>query len=637
MTAIGPTEDSGTFRVLTAVIAVYHLAVVSQLPTWFGVFLPNQVHQAVSLCAALLLLYAFPGVRGAPARRAARIKSPACRRIVDRTLLAFGLFGGGFVVVFHSRILEYSLYGFLDATGILLSILLVVSIFEAVRRVAGLAIPTIVAVIVLLTMFQQWLPGALSGTSFPIERIMFSVYVGDAGIFGLPLNVAANIVIVYMVFGALMERAGAGKWFIDIALSLAGSARGGPAKAAVLASAIFGSISGSPSGNAATTGVFTIPMMRSVGYSPQFAAATEAVASTGGMILPPVMGAIAFLMAEWIGMPYVDIALAAAVPAFLYILIVFVSVDLQARKENLGRADPQRLPGVRTILRRGWHHLLPVIALLYLLVIAALSPGIAGAYACIAVVASSYLGKDRRHWLTPSNIAAALQAGVSRWVVVALITAAVGVMIGSLELSGLGIKLSRFIVELAGGDLLMTLILVGVASLVIGMGLDATPAYVTLATLMAPALIRLDVPDIAAHLFVVYWGLASFYTPPTCIALFVTCGIAGSNIWESGWEAIRLGIAAFVVPFAFVLNPGLLLIGKGPDILRGVTAAVIAALFLACAVRGFALHALGGAQRLLLLIAAAMLIAPAVEWNILGALGGAAMLAATAIAARNTR
>ena len=612
---------------LASAIAIYHLAIVAQLPTWLGIFLPAQVHRAVSVCSALLVLFLFVKPIS-PTTGDPQIRQPnRWWGVVDLGVLSCGLIGGGFVIFFYSRMLDYSLIGYLDGPGIILATLLSVALLEAVRRVAGLALPSIIVLIIFMTMLQPFLPGVLSGIGFPVERILYSMYVGDAGIFGLPLSVAANIVIVYMIFGALMHRAGASQWFMDLALALTGRARGGPAKAAVVASALFGSISGSPSGNSATTGIFTIPMMKSIGYTPRFAAAVEAVASTGGMILPPVMGAIAFLMAEWIGVPYTQVAAAATIPALLYLLIVFVSVHLQARKDQVRVIASDELPRTGRALAQGWHHLLPMGALFYFLIIAGLSPGIAGAYACAVVVVSSFMSRARANWLTPRNMLSAFEDGVVRWAAIAAITAAIGMMIGSLELSGVGIKFSRFIIDLAGGDLLLAMLLVGVASLIVGMGLDATPAYVTLATLMAPALIRLGVPDIAAHLFVIYWGLASFYTPPTCIALFVTCGIAGSRIWETGWEAVRLGIAAFIVPFAFILNPGLLLNGTIGTIVTATVAAIAAAGLLAAATRGFAFGALGYLARAGLFAAACLLIAPDLFTSAAGAVLGAVVLA----------
>ncbi|MDC0033862.1 TRAP transporter large permease subunit, partial [Alphaproteobacteria bacterium] len=322
---------------ITSGIAVYHLVIIGQLPTHLGFFLPNQIHLAISITCALFLIFSL--------RRASekhdsphgteKIEGEARIPWYDYLLMAMTTVGAGFVILCFDDIDDYGMFGELDTKGIIVAMCLVIPLFEGIRRTTGWALPIILSIFVMGTLFQQYLPGLLYGKGYPIERLLFSSYVGESGIFGLPLNVAANIVIVFLIFGALMQGAGAGRWFIDMALALSGWSRGGPAKAAVLSSAMFGSISGSPSGNAATTGVFTIPMMKEIGYKPAFAGAVEAVASTGGQILPPVMGAIAFVMAEWIEVSYATVVIAAAVPALLYFLIVFVSVHLQAVKDNI--------------------------------------------------------------------------------------------------------------------------------------------------------------------------------------------------------------------------------------------------------------------------------------------------------------
>jgi TRAP transporter 4TM/12TM fusion protein len=604
---------------LTSAIAVYHLALVGQLPAWFGYFIPHQVHKAVSICCALLLIFWLLPSRGKKHGEDTEARATG-RRVpwYDYVLLASGLIGAGFVIFDNEAVLDYGFYGFLDTRGLVFSLMLAVPLLEAVRRTTGLVLPLIILFFAGITVFQPYLPGLLYGDGYPIDRLMYSAYVGDAGIFGLPLGIAANIVIVFLIFGALMDKAAASRWFMDLALAVTGRSRGGPAKAAVVASALFGSISGSPSGNAATTGVFTIPLMKKVGYTPAFAAGVEAVAATGGMILPPVMGAIVFIMAEWIRVRYVDIVMAAAVPAILYYLIIFFSVHFQAGKDGIVPMAREEIPHFGKVLKAGWYYLIPLVALIYFLVIEALPPGLAGVYSCGAVLLTSFISRDRSHWLTPWRIMEAFQDGVGRWVVIAAITASVGIMIGALELSGVGIKFSRFILELSQGNLYLTLLLVGVVSLVVGMGLDATPAYITLATLMAPALIQLDVSPMAAHLYVIYWGLASFFTPPTCIAVFVTCSLAGSKVWATGWEAVKLGIAAFLVPIAFVINPGLLLSGRLPDIALATSTALIGAVLLASGIRGYAFDHLNGVQRLLLIASGILFILPGIVLPLAG-------------------
>jgi len=607
-----PWIATGTLlRWLCAAIGLYHVVVVAGLPGWIGIFVPHQIHKSISLAGALVLTFWLLRARGDrrgedTEARTVELRTPW----YDWLLLASGLAGTGYVVFFHEQVLDYGMFGELDTRGMVLAAMLVVPLLEAVRRTTGWALPVIIVLFVLLTMFQGYLPGLLHGRGYPLERLLYSAYAGNAGIYGLPLGIAANIVIIFLIFGALMDGAGASRWFMDLALALTGWSRGGPAKAAVVASAMFGSISGSPSGNAATTGVFTIPLMKRIGYTPAFAAAVEAVASTGGMILPPVMGAIAFIMSEWIEVPYSAIVIAAAVPALLYYLIVFVSVHLQARRDGIQAMPRAELPKFGAVLTRGWHYLIPIAALIYFLIFRSLPPGIAGVYACGFVVLVSFLTRERGKWLTPRRIVQAFQDGVSRWVVGAAITASVGIMIGALELSGVGIKFSRFIVDIAGGNLYITLAMVGIVCLVVGMGLDATPAYITLATLMAPALVRLGVSDMAAHLYVIYWGLASFYTPPTCIAVYVTCGLSGSKVWETGWESVKLGIAAFLVPVAFAINPGLLLQGSLSKILLATTTALIGAVLLACGIRGYAFWPIGGMSRMTLVVAGVLFILP---------------------------
>ncbi len=622
----------------TATVAVYHFIAIAQLPSFFGIFVPTNVHLAISLSCAMVLVFLLLPAGGRKHGEDTEAKG-AFRRVpfYDWLLLASGLTGAGFVISFHESILDYGEYGFLDTQGIIFALMLAIPVLEAVRRTTGWALPIIILFFVFITVYQKILPGLLYGQGFPIENLLYSAYVGDAGIFGLPLGIAANIVIVFLVFGALMQVAGASDWFMQMALALTGWSRGGPAKAAVVASAMFGSISGSPSGNSATTGVFTIPMMKNVGYTPQFAAAVEAVASTGGIILPPVMGAIAFIMAEWINVSYASIVIAAAVPAMLYFLIVFVSVHLQAHKDGIDRLPPADIPRFWKVFLSGWYYLIPMGVLIYFLVIKTFPPGIAGTYACLSVVATSFISRNREQWLLPRRLVRAFDEGVRRWITVASITAAVGIMIGALELSGVGIKVSRFIVDLAGGDLLLTLILVGFVSLIVGMGLDATPAYITLATLMAPALIRLDVPPMAAHLFVIYWGLASFFTPPTCIAVFVTSSIANSRVWPTGWEGVKLGIAAFLIPFAFVYNPGLLLNGTLGQIATGVLTAVVGAGLLAVGIRGYMFSLLNPIQRLLLIGGGLLMISPGFQLPLTGLGLAAIALAPAAFARARTR
>jgi TRAP transporter 4TM/12TM fusion protein len=594
-------------RALAGVAAIYHLAIASRALTWVGIFVPPMQHRAVSLLTALLLVF-LPGL----SRRAPR------RAWMDGLFLSLGVIGVGYVALAQDAILDYSQYGYLDPPGVALALASVVAILEAVRRKIGLALPVIIVFFALITIFQAHLPGVLYGKGYALDRLTYSVYVAGAGIFGTPLGVAATILITFIVFGRLLEASGAGQWFVRLTMCAAGWTTGGAAKVAILASALFGMVSGSPSANIATVGVVTIPLMVRSGYPARVAAAVEATASTGGQFMPPVMGAVAFIMAESLAIPYSHVAMMAALPALLYFAVLFISVHLEAARRGLPALPRHELPRVRTVLKEGWFYAVPFAVLLHLLLVRSYPPDTAGLVAALALVPVSFLAGDARLHLTPARIWRALTESMGSWLPVAAVTAAVGILIGALELSGLGVKFSAFIVDVSGGSRLATLVLVGLGSFVLGMGLDSIPAYLTLTVLAAPALMSLGLPLEVAHLFVLYWGLSSFITPPTCIAVYVACGISGSRVWETGWEAVRLGIAAYLVPFAFVYHPALLLRGTLTEVLLAVPLALIASAAMAAALRGYARGPLVIAWRLLLASGAMLILAPQAWTTIAG-------------------
>jgi TRAP transporter 4TM/12TM fusion protein len=611
------------FALFATAISLYQIAIVGSLAAMAGIFVPQHIHRAISLAAALSVIFMMLPLFGKRSGHGVAGKNNDAgpgiiKRIPDFILLACALVGLGYVIVFDEEVIQYSEMGYLDLKGMIFAAMICIPLVEAVRRTAGPILMFLVLTLVVLTVFQNYLPGILYGRGYTIDRLLYSAFVGEAGIFGLPLGVASNIILIFLLFGAMMDVGGAGGWFLRVALVLTGSARGGPAKAAVIGSAFFGSISGSPSANVATTGVITIPLMKQAGYRPAIAGGVEAVASTGGQILPPVMGAIAFVMADWIGKSYAEIALAALVPALLYYLIVFVSVHLQAHRDNIVPVASADQPPLWSVFKEGWYNIVPLVALIWFLIIDAYPPGMAGVLTIPFVIGVSFLSKDKSKWLLPDNLMRACAAAVRNWITIVAITAFVGIMIGALELSGVGIKISTFILDLSGKNLILTMIFVGMACFILGMGLDAIPVYVTLATLMAPALIQLGVPDVAAHLFVVYWGLASFITPPLCLAVFVAISLSGSRLWETGWEAVKLGIAVFIVPFAFVLNPGLLLIGPPATIALAIVTATAGAILLACGIQGWGLTRLAVVSRILAVAGGLLLIGPGVWTAVAG-------------------
>ena len=605
-------------EVLAFLAALYHLVVVSRIPTFFGFFFPTARHRAVSLSFALVIVYLSYSIRG---KRRLGISW------FDAFMLVLGMSGLGFVVFFYEQATDYEAYGFLDFKGMVLAYALAISILEALRRLTGWVLPSLIVLFLLAARYQSVLPGLLFGKGYTWDRLGYAIYVPGEGVFGVPLGVASTIVIVFLMFASMLQRAGVGEWFSRLALSLAGWTRGGPAKTAVLASAFFGTISGSPSANAATTGAFTIPLMIRTGYSPAFAGAVEAAASVGGQILPPVMGAIAFVMADFLGVPYAEVAKAAALPAVLYFMIVFMGVDFEAAKRGLKAIPRNELPATMATLKEGWFFLLPIGLMIYLMLVKQWDPDMAGIFSLPILVAVSFFSRDKQRRLYPSAIYQSLVESVQTWLLLAVLTGAVGMLVAALGLSGLGIKFSRFLVDLSGGNLLAALAMVGVGSLILGMSMDSLPAYITVATLSAPALILMGVPDIAAHLFVVYWGLASHITPPVCITVYVTCGISGAGIWETGREAVRLAIGKYVLPFSFALNPALLLLGPVNSIVMGVVSAFAGAVSVSSGTIGYGLRRLGWIERALLIIGGVLLILPGWRTLVIGsALVGISLL-----------
>ena len=522
--------------------------------------------------------------------------------------------------------IQYYTLGKLDTKGIILTAMLWVPLLEALRRKVGFTLPILILVMVFITVFQKHLPGILSGAGYPIERLFFGSYVGVDGIFGMTLGIAATIIIIFIFFGALFEMAGAGKWFMDLAMALTGWSKGGPAKVAVVSSAFFGSISGSPSSNVATTGAITIPLMKKSGYSAKFAAAAETVASTGGNILPPVMGATAFVMAEWIGVTYGEIIVAALIPALLYYFVTFMSVHFQAYRAGVQTVSMENIHSFWSIFKRGWFYLIPMAVLVYVLVFLKYPPTLAGIIAVPVVIAVSYLSKDRTLWITPIKFVTACYMTVKRWLVVVAICASVGIFVGALSLSGLGNKFSRFLLDVADERLVILLIFIGICSIILGMGMDAMPAYITLATLLATVVIQLGVPDLSAHLFVIYWGLASFITPPVCVAVYVAIGISGSKVWETGWEAVKIGIACYLIPYAFILNPELVMMGSSAEIIYKVIVMAIGCIFLAAGFQGYGLTLLNLVERVLLIASGIAVVSPIVWVELIAIIIGAIVM-----------
>lgn len=492
---------------------------------------------------------------------------------------------------------------------------------EVTRRVVGAALPIVAIVFLLYAKLGPYLPGILAHRGFSFERIISHMYLTLEGILGIPIGVSATFVFMFILFGSFLDKTGVGKFFIDLAFALTGHTKSGPAMTAVVASGLMGSVSGSSVANTVTTGAFTIPLMKKTGYEPYFAGAVEATASTGGQIMPPVMGAAAFIMAEFTGISYLSICIAAAIPALLYYFGVGVMVHLEASKLGLKGLPKEELPKVGKILKEEGYLLLPLIAIIVLLVMQYTPTRAAFVAIVISVfmaLIASILKKDGSFKLT--DILEALEAGGKGAVSVACACACAGIVVGVVTLTGLGLRVAEMIVTLAAGRLLPTLFLTMIASIILGMGLPTTAKYIVLATMAVPALIKLDVNLMAAHLFILYFGVVADITPPVALAAYAGAGIAGANAMKTGFQAVKLASAAFIVPYLMCLNPSLILVDEIVETtihflpiyraLPVIVSALIGMLCLAGGIEGYLLTNSKWYERAVLIIAAVLLLDP---------------------------
>ena len=420
---------------------------------------------------------------------------------------------------------------------------------------------------------------------YTIERIIRFLYTGTEGIYGPAMNVSANYVALFVLFGAMLERFGGGQLFVDLAYSLTRKTRGGPAKAAVLSSALMGTMSGSAVANVATTGAFTIPLMKKNGYKASTAGAIEAVSSTGGQIMPPVMGAAAFLIAEITGISYGAIMTAALIPAIMYFLSIFIIVDLEAVKDGIGKPEQTQLQKVSVILKHGGYLLVP-LGLLIVLIFTGYSAIYACGYSILAIfIIDLIFDKERKQFF--SKVKVALLKGMKSVISIAAACAAAGIICGIISLTGIGSKFSSLMLSVANNNIFIALLMTMIASLILGTGLPTTAAYLVLATLAVPALVKLGVPLLSAHLFVLYFGAISTITPPVALSSYAGAAIAGANPNKVGYTAFRFGIIAFIVPFIFVYNQALLLNGTVFQIVTSVITALIGTIGVAVTIQGY--------------------------------------------------
>ncbi len=544
-----------------------------------------------------------PATKGAPAD-----KLPW----YDAVLSAFGFWLGLYVVLFYHDIVMSSGLTPLDRT--IMGALAILFVMECCRRLLGWALVIIVALFILYGHFSYVLPEPLYSRGVPWVRLANYLYLDPGALLGMPLRIVGTTVLAFVFFGRMFFSAGGGNFLSDAAMSIMGRYRGGAAKASVLASSAFGTISGSPTANVVTTGFFTIPLMKKTGFTPHFAAAVEATASTGGQIMPPVMGITAFLMAELLNMPYAEIALAALVPGVIYYIGVFIQVDLEAAKMNLMAVPRESLPSLKRVMTENWMFLIPIVVLIYLLFIALLDPDLAGLYTVAATLIVSLFRKATRVGLR--KLSEILEGTGEALLEIGIIVGAAGLILGVMAVSGLGFSFSLALTEIAGDNFILLLLMAAAGAIVLGMGMPVLAAYVLVVLLVSPALVKAGMIPIVAHMFVFYFAVLSFLTPPICLAAYTAASLANSNPMKTAFQAVRLGIAAYIFPFVFAFSPALLFIGPLPKVLFATCLAIVGIVFLSFGFEGFLLRHLGWFDRVLSVIGGIGLMSP--SWTARG-------------------
>lgn len=548
-------------------------------------------------------------------------------RIIDILLIFINIFLSGYLLVLQQKAVHSA--GLYTKMEVYIAMLAVVTVLAISVRSLGYILPVICSAFILYGLYGHLLPGMLRTSRFTMRRLATDLYANvSSGMYGQTLYVSAQFIFLFVLFGSLLELTGAGEFFVDLAFSVTGRVRGGPAQAAVFSSALMGTINGSGAANVVTTGTFTIPLMKKVGYKPSMAGAIEAVASNGGQIMPPVMGAVAFLMSDVTGIPYGTIALAALIPSLLYYLTLSVCVYFAARKEDIPLAEESQIKQFGKVLKDGWLYFLPLVVLTVLLV-QNFSVKRSAFFAILVTLAVGFI--KSRESMTLKNILGALEKSVAGIASIAAACICAGIIMDVINLTGLGLKISSVITGLAGGNLLLALVLSMITSLVLGMGLPTSAAYMILAVLVAPALVTMGASPLSSHLFILYFGALSTITPPVALSTFAAAGIAKASIWETGRDAMMLAATGFIIPFIFVFNQELLLIGSVGAIAWAFVTASIGCCVLSVSIIGWGGVKMHLISRLLLLPCTIALFQTTPVWLNLAGIAGAALVIATEV------
>ncbi len=606
MTNSGGKQGGANFVGLVVTVTAVAMCAFHLYTAQFGLR-PAVIQRGIHLFFGVLLVFLlYPGMKKGPAK--------GLVRLLDMLIMGAGASGLLYIVSQYRNIAMRG--GAPNTADLVFGSIVILVTLEATRRVLGPALSIIGALSLAYALFGNHIPGDWGHRGVFVDELVEYQFLTTEGLFSVPLGASANFIFLFILFGAFLVSSGTGDFFIKFANSLAGHLRGGPAKVAVLSSACFGTISGSAVANVVSTGSFTIPLMKRIGYRPVFAGAVESVASTGGQIMPPVMGAGAFIMADMLGVSYLRVCMAAAIPALLYFFALLYMVHMEALRQGLRGLPRAELPRLVPVLREGGYLLLPA-PLLVILLILGYSPMKAGFWSIVAVLLVSSLKKASR--MSPAKILQTFERGAKGSLEVLTACATAGIVIGVVTQTGLGLKFSSLVIQAAGGHLLLALVFVMLTSLVLGMGLTTSAAYILTVILGGPVLTKLGVDPLAAHMFVFYYACLSTITPPVALAAFAGAGIAGSPPFRTGFEAMRLALVAYVVPFIFVFHPALIWKGEVAVIAQAAITAMVGCVALGSGMMGYLVGKLHLVERGALILAGVLLIKPGSETDILGA------------------
>ncbi len=597
-------EYKGIMAKIVSAIAIT-FSIFQLYTATFGV-LDAQLQRAVHLGFGLALVYLLYPTRKSWSRTKLHP--------FDLLLAILGAAAPAYILIEYNQLVMRS--GLVTTPDLVVGILGILLVVEATRRVVGIPMVTVVLLFLAYAFAGPYMPGVLAHRGLTLSQLVGHLFFTTEGIFGIPLGVSSTFIFLFILFGAYLESTGLGKFFIDLANSIAGWASGGPAKVAVLSSGLMGTVSGSSVANVVGTGSLTIPMMKKLGYHKNFAGAVEAAASTGGQLMPPVMGAAAFLMAEFVGVPYIDIVKAAVIPALLYFTGVWLGVHFEAKRSNLKGLPREQLPKMSRLLVERGHLAIPLVVIVYLLV-TGYTPMRAALVAIVLSIICSALRKSTR--MKPIEIVRGLDKGARNVLSVLVACASAGIVIGVVTKTGVGLKLASGLLTLSGGMLLPTMFFTMITAIVLGMGVPTTANYVITSTIAAPAIIQMGVPVLAAHMFVFYFGIIADVTPPVALAAFAGAGIAGGNALRTGVNAAKLAIAAFIIPYMFVLSPVILMIDATiPGLVVTTVTAIIGMIALSSALIGYLADNCRIYERILLIAGGLLLIDPGTVTDLTG-------------------